>query len=84
MFKIVVNFIRDFRKGYSANRLVVIGFLGGKCCYLNVSKAEAIRRYEKSEEYIVGGGGVNVEEFEFDDEFWAYDAAPLDTRWLGT
>ena len=62
------------------NKLTVIGYLGDKSAYLNLSKEEAIRRFldsnlnfqdcveEDVEKYR------NVEEFYFDDEFCVYDA----------
>lgn len=62
------------------NKLTVIGYLGDKSAYLNLSKEEAIRRFldsnlnfqdcveEDVEKYY------NVEEFYFDDEFCVYDA----------
>lgn len=66
------------------NKLITIGWLGVKRCYLNISREEAVRRYvekeatfytpeefAKEKEYIEAN---MVEEFEFDDEFEAYDA----------
>ena len=54
------------------NRLVVIGIIGLKRCYLNVSREDAVRRYEAAE----GQKAEHVQEFEFTDEFGAYDAWP--------
>lgn len=67
------------------NKLVVVGWLGVKKCYLNVPREEAIDRYVKSE--LAGYetpeqiqkmrkdvAAMWTEEFEFDDEFSAYDA----------
>lgn len=51
------------------NKIVSIGYLGFKRCYLNVSKEEAIRRYIEAEGELQG----DVEEFEFVDEFYSYD-----------
>lgn len=60
------------------NRLVVVGFLGSNQCYLNVPRDEAVRRYliqSAQENYFpVEGQDLFVEEFEFEDEFWAYAA----------
>lgn len=59
------------------NKIISIGYTGIKKCYLNLTKKEAIERfirdleismeeYKKSFEYT-------YEEFEFEDEFRAYD-----------
>ncbi|MEQ1950961.1 hypothetical protein [Mesorhizobium sp. CN2-181] len=61
------------------NKLIVIGWLGVKQCYLNVSREEAIRRYvEKKDSSSVDETYLKqfdlIEEFEFGDEFSAYDA----------
>lgn len=61
------------------NKLIVIGFIGSKSCYLNVDMDTAIARYIKTEditldefhEYETG-----VDEFEFNDEFSAYEVYP--------
>lgn len=58
------------------NRLIVIGCVGIKKCYLNTTMDEAIKRYcddeditiEEYEKYDIPSC-----EFEFDDEFDAYD-----------
>jgi prefoldin subunit 5 len=59
------------------NKLIVIGWLGMKRCYLNISREEAIERYKKDEE-ILEEEWVEIEEdikeFQFEDEFYAYDA----------
>ena len=53
------------------NRLIHIGWLGIQSCYLNVDRAEAIKRF------IADGNpepqDSEIDEFEFDDEFGAYD-----------
>jgi len=51
------------------NKLVVIGFMGSMQCYLNVAREEAIQRFCKENQYL----DVCVAEFEFDDQFGAYD-----------
>jgi len=58
------------------NKLITIGYLGQKQCYLNLTEDEAIKRYCQSE-------GMSIEEFnennikiniiEFQDEFGSYD-----------
>lgn len=60
------------------NKLVVIGLIGDKICYLNVSKEEAIERYCKcrgiSTDLVkkeIDDGYVT--EYTFDDEFSAYE-----------
>ena len=61
------------------NNLVVIGWLGCRTAYINVSREEAIARFRKSE-------GMDddqvledrlIDEFIFDDELWAYDVSSL-------
>lgn len=60
------------------NKLIIIGHLGLKTAYLNISKEEAIQRYietEKSfpdDEIIVTEN--MIQEIEFNDEFSVYDA----------
>jgi hypothetical protein len=54
------------------NKLITIGFIGFKKCYLNVTKEEAINRY-LSDPNNLGIEDNEVKEFEFDDEFEAYD-----------
>ena len=67
------------------NKLIVIGWLGHKRCYLNVSRNEAVRRYVEQEmhgwettaeiaQMRQTTAESMTEEFEFDDEFSAYDA----------
>jgi hypothetical protein len=60
------------------NKLIVIGCVGSKYCYLNITKEEAIKRYKVSEndydEDYLNEKINELEEFEFDDEFKAYDA----------
>jgi len=63
------------------NKLTVIGYLGDKSAYLNLSKEEAIRRFLDSnlnfqdcvEEDVEKF--YNVKEFYFDDEFCVYEAS---------
>lgn len=53
------------------NTLAIVGLLGTRRCYLNVSAEEALRRYRETE-WADYEGPVTV--FEFADEFGAYDA----------
>ena len=63
------------------NKLVVIGYLGVKTCFLNVSREEAIQRFIKMNQ-IPGETTEeldqelldSIKEFDFDDSFSAYDA----------
>lgn len=53
------------------NKIIVIGYLGIKRCYLNITKEEALKRYidENGHDFEV----EDIEEFEFKDEFSVYD-----------
>jgi len=60
------------------NTLIVIGWLGCKKCYLNISREEAIERYKRDdgtgeEEWVAIE--EDIEEFQFEDEFSAYDVS---------
>jgi hypothetical protein len=55
------------------NKLVAIGYMGCKSVYLNIDKEEAIKRYCASEDIIVEQFEEPIREFEFEDEFGAYD-----------
>lgn len=58
----------------SLNKIISIGWLGSKSCYLNISREEAIQRYlvnnPGDSDYLDDSGFIT--EFEFTDEFWAY------------
>ena len=56
------------------NTLIVIGWLGSKRCYLNISESEAIARYIKDEDSDLEFVLEHIDTFTFDDEFCAYDA----------
>jgi len=58
-----------------ANSLVVIGRTGSMRAYLNLPRAEAVRRFRASEGWDPETNEA-VTEFRFADEFWAYDAGP--------
>lgn len=57
------------------NKIISIGYLGSKKCYLNISREEAIRRYKiyhlicEDDELE---DGIDIDEFEIEDEFEAY------------
>lgn len=54
------------------NKLICIGFLGIKRCYLNITQEEAMRRYKEQEGNDLQG--VSITTIEFQDEFGSYDA----------
>lgn len=58
------------------NRLVVIGYMGDKKCYLNMSDDQAIAKYcisEKiSNEQFWDDENINIETIDFNDAFGAY------------
>ena len=59
-----------------ANKLIVIGYIGVKKCYLNVDMDEAIERYCKSEcitRVEFEEFNTSTHEYAFEDEFEAYD-----------
>ena len=55
------------------NKIICVGYLGIKRCYLNVNKEDAVKRYLEllGEEMV--GSEEQITEFEFTDEFGAYD-----------
>lgn len=58
------------------NKVIVIGFIGSKHCYLNVEKEETIKRYcEVNKMHIeeFNEEEFNLEIIEFDDVFMVYD-----------
>ena len=56
------------------NTLIVIGWLGVRRAYLNVSREEAIRRYMEAEGEEDPPPPERITEFSFEDEFGCYDA----------
>ncbi len=58
------------------NKLIVIGWLGAKKCFLNVTKEEALRRYKEANPHETH---FCIEEHEFEDEFGAYDISTDNT-----
>lgn len=61
----------------SKNKLITIGWLGIRTAFLNVSREEAIRRYLQKNPEDADVADKLVHEFEFDDEFYTYEADAL-------
>ena len=58
------------------SKIIVIGFIGSKHCYLNVKKEDAIKRYCDVNKVPIeefNEKEFNLEVIEFDDEFMVYD-----------
>lgn len=60
------------------NKLIVIGYIGIKKCYLNVTWDKAVNRFCKDEgitleKFYQSDLLTNTEIVEFEDEFGAYD-----------
>jgi hypothetical protein len=59
------------------NKIIAIGYLGIRKCYLNLSEEEAIDRYCKSEQIsrkeFDEDPGLNMQTITFKDEFECYD-----------
>ena len=59
------------------NKLIVIGYIGCRKCYLNISEHDAIQRYIQmmniSETEFELDSDYLIEQYEFIDEFSAYD-----------
>lgn len=58
------------------NKLISIGYIGLRKCYLNITEEEAIERYCKTENLTrqkFQEEDISVFTIEFDDEFSAYD-----------
>ena len=64
---------RDPEPAKTKNTLIVIGSIGTKRAYLNLSREEAIARWVASEGEAEPADGL-IDVFEFDDEFTVYDA----------
>lgn len=59
------------------NKLIVIGWLGDMKAYLNVTKEKALTRYAKIDDITLAEAETHIRhEFEFEDEFNAYDVYP--------
>jgi hypothetical protein len=56
------------------NTLIIIGSIGFKRCYFNISEQEAIARYIKDEDSNLEFVLEHIDSFTFNDEFCAYDA----------
>jgi hypothetical protein len=59
------------------NTLVVIGYLGNRTAYVNLSRDEAIKRYVAEETPDTTAADLveseRIDEYEFVDKLWAYD-----------
>lgn len=59
------------------NTIFVIGFMGGKTCYMNISPKEAITRYCKDNDLTLDEFNKtykdDMKQITFIDEFSAYD-----------
>lgn len=53
------------------HNIILIGWIGHKQAYLDVSQEEAIKRYERNNHI---DSMTTIETIEFDDEFVVYDA----------
>lgn len=59
------------------NKLIIIGWVGIRHAYLNISREEAEKRYLESnpgDRKALTEEASFINEFEFDDEFCVYDA----------
>ena len=57
------------------NKIISIGYIGVKRCYLNIDEEEAIKRYCNSENITrqkFDDDDISIDTIEFDDEFGAY------------
>lgn len=62
------------------HHLVVVGSIGSKRAYLDVPREEAVRRFTASEDgswLTAAEIQDRIWEFDFDDEFWVYDAEKI-------
>jgi len=68
--------------GSKMNKLIVIGWMGNKIAFLNVSREEAIKRAKEDHDYTELDNPEflkhHVYEFEFNDVFGSYDAYEAD------
>jgi len=59
------------------NKIIIIGYMGVRNCYLNINEDEAIERYCKSEDYnrkdFEEDFEIEIKTIEFNDEFGCYD-----------
>ena len=58
-------------KKMGINKLIIIGPIGNKQCYLNIGREAAVKKYCESENYFKES--LEIEEIEFDTEFNVYD-----------
>lgn len=57
----------------SKHTLISIGWLGSKRVYLDVSLEEAKRRYLEAEGDYATLEGIDIEMYEIEDQFYAYE-----------
>lgn len=55
------------------HKLIVIGYLGLKRCYLDVPREAAIERWKRATGYQYILESSNIVEIDFNDEFGTYD-----------
>lgn len=56
------------------NKIIAIGYMGSRQCYLNVSREEAMRRYRLHNDMAPDEPIIDhIAELDFDDEFSVYD-----------
>lgn len=53
------------------NTIIAIGYSGNMKCYLNISREEALKRFNISDGPF-DPSWHHISEFTFTDEFWAY------------
>lgn len=70
--KVEMELERITNKRYNMNKLISIGFLGNQSCYLNIDMDDAKKRYMREND-LEDLEGVTIREFEFTDQFEAYD-----------
>lgn len=55
-------------------KLVAIGYLGDQTVYVNISKQEAIDRYDRENpDFTVIKNNLRVKEIDVDEKFYVYD-----------
>ena len=60
-----------------SNRIITIGYIGLKKCYLNINEEDAIKKYCVSEqitkENFDNNVDISIDSIEFENEFECYD-----------
>lgn len=54
-------------------KLVAIGYMGDMTVYINLSKTEAVRRYNVENNEVIDENSPNIIELEVEDSFSVYD-----------